>query len=64
MPGVFLLGQLAGGWKRIPDTYLRTLGAEDVARVHREISPADKLTQKKNTRHGRGLNGGGGRGVL
>jgi len=56
--------QLAGGWKRIPDTYLRTLGAEDVARVHREISPADKLTsQKKSPRHGRGL-GGGGRGVL
>ena len=34
---------LAGGWKRIPETYFRTLGAEDVARVHREISPADRL---------------------
>lgn len=34
---------LAGGWKRIPETYFRTLGAEDVARVHREISPGDRL---------------------
>jgi len=36
---------LAGGWKRIPETYFRTLGAEDVARFHRQISPADRLGQ-------------------
>ena len=54
--------QLAGGWKRIPDTYLRTLDAEDVARVHREISPADKLAQKKSPRRGRGPEDG--RGIL
>jgi site-specific recombinase XerD len=35
----------AGGWKKIPDTYFRTLGAEDAARVHQEISPADRLGQ-------------------
>lgn len=38
---------LAGGWKRIPETYFRTLGAEDVARFHRQISPADKLKQSQ-----------------
>lgn len=35
--------RLVGGWKKIPDTYLRTLAAEDAARIHREISPADRL---------------------
>ena len=34
---------LNGGWKKIPATYFRTLGAEDVARFHREMSPADRL---------------------
>ena len=36
---------LVGGWKKIPDTYLRTLAAEDATRIHREISPADRLGQ-------------------
>ena len=36
---------LNGGWKKIPETYFRTLGFDDVARKHREISPADKLWQ-------------------
>lgn len=35
--------RLVGGWKKIPETYLRTLAAEDAARIHREISPADRL---------------------
>ena len=35
--------QIAGGWRRIPDTYLRTLDEEDAARIHRSISPADRL---------------------
>lgn len=34
---------LAGGWKPIPETCFRKFGAEDVACVHREISPADRL---------------------
>jgi integrase len=38
---------LSGGWKKIPETYFRTLGAEDVARVHREISPADRLARSQ-----------------
>jgi site-specific recombinase XerD len=45
---------LAGGWKRIPETYFRTLGAEDVARVprvHREISPADRLGRAQTAQY-------------
>ena len=33
-----------GGWKRIPDTYMRTLGLEDAVRFHRQVSPGDHLT--------------------
>ena len=36
---------LNGGWKKIPETYFRTLGADDVARFHREMSPGDRLGQ-------------------
>ena len=36
------------GWKKIPETYFRTLAAEDVARVHQEISPADKLARRRS----------------
>lgn len=36
---------LNGGWKKIPATYFRTLGADDVARFHREMSPADRLAR-------------------
>ena len=35
--------RLVAGWKKIPETYFRTLATEDVARVHPEMSPADKL---------------------
>ena len=31
------------GWRKIPETYFRTLAAEDMARVHKQMSPADKL---------------------
>ena len=31
------------GWQKIPETYFRTLAAEDMARGHKEMSPADKL---------------------
>ena len=41
MPERFLM--LNGGWGKIPDAYYRTLGAEDLTRFHREISPADRL---------------------
>ena len=35
--------QIVGGWKKITDTYMRTLGYEDAEKFHRQISPADKL---------------------
>ncbi|MCH7622001.1 MAG: tyrosine-type recombinase/integrase [Chloroflexi bacterium] len=35
--------EIVGGWRKIPDTYLRTLGDEDARRFHRQISPGDRL---------------------
>ena len=37
--------RLNGGWEKIPETYFRTLGADDVAQFHREMSPADRLAR-------------------
>ena len=37
--------QIVGGWKKIPETYFKTLGEEDAIRFHREISPGDRLGQ-------------------
>lgn len=37
------------GWRRVPDTYFRTLAAEDVKRVHQEISPMDRLSERQPT---------------
>ena len=31
------------GWRKIPDTYFRTLGPEHIAERHQELSPAAKL---------------------
>ena len=50
---------LAGGWRKIPDTYLRTLGSDDVRRFHADISPADRLGEAQGTlrperKHGKG----------
>lgn len=38
--------RIVGGWRRIPDTYFRTLGTEDVARAHRQLSPGDRLAEQ------------------
>jgi len=38
--------RIVGGWRRIPDTYFRTLDAEDVARAHRQLSPGDRLAHQ------------------
>ena len=35
--------QIAGGWKKIPDTYFRTLRAEDARKFHKEVSPDERL---------------------
>ena len=45
--------RLVGGWKKIPPTYLRTLDMEDAARIHREISPADRLGEALEGRQDR-----------
>ena len=31
--------QIVGGWKKIPETYFRTLDAEDAMEFHRQVSP-------------------------
>ena len=31
------------GWRKILDTYFRTLAAEDMAKTYKQMSPADKL---------------------
>ena len=46
--------QIVGGWKKIPDTYMRTLGYEDAEKFHRQISPADKLGDGLDTGKRRG----------
>jgi len=47
--------RIVGGWRRIPETYFRTLGTEDVARAHRQLSPADRLAEQIRGRgHTRG----------
>ena len=40
--------RLVGGRKKIPDTYLQTLAAEDAARTHREKQDQD---QRRENQH-------------
>ena len=35
--------KIVGGWKKIPETYFRTLGEEDAREFHRQVSPGDRL---------------------
>lgn len=35
--------KIVGGWKKIPETYFRTLGEEDAIEFHRQVSPGDRL---------------------
>ena len=41
--------QIVGGWRKIPDTYFRTLGAEDAQQFHRQVSPGDRLGKELAT---------------
>ena len=34
---------IEAGWKKVPETYFRTLDENDAARAHRRVSPADRL---------------------
>ena len=35
--------RIVGGWKKIPETYFRTLGEEDAIEFHRQVSPGGRL---------------------
>jgi integrase len=37
--------ELMGGWKRIPRTYLSTLGDKAAREFHQKVSPADRLAK-------------------
>ena len=45
--------KIIGGWKRIPETYFRTLGEEDAIDFHRQVSPGDRLGKAPSARNGR-----------
>ena len=45
--------KIIGGWKKIPDTYFKTLDAEDAQRFHRQVSPGDKLGKTPSGRAAR-----------
>ena len=47
--------QIVGGWKKIPDTYFRTLGAEDAIQFHRQVSPGDRLGKPPTVKRARRL---------
>ncbi|MCY4364933.1 MAG: tyrosine-type recombinase/integrase [Chloroflexi bacterium] len=49
--------KIIGGWKKIPDTYFRTLGFDDAAEFHRKMSPGDRLSQQTRTRRKKGPGG-------
>ena len=42
--------QIVGGWKKIPETYFRTLDAEDAMEFHRQVSPGDQLGRAPSAR--------------
>ena len=49
--------KIIGGWKKIPETYFRTLGEEDAREFHRQVSPGDRLGRapsKGKRRHRQG----------
>ena len=54
--------KIVGGWKKIPETYFRTLGEEDAREFHRQVSPGDRLG--KTTSAGRTWRQGQRRGRL
>ena len=54
--------KIVGGWKKIPETYFRTLGEEDAREFHRQVSPGHKLG--KTTSAGRTWRQGQRRGRL
>ena len=45
--------KIVGGWKKIPETYFRTLGEEDAIEFHRQVSPGDRLGRASSVRKAR-----------
>ena len=50
--------KIVGGWRKIPETYFKTLGEEDAREFHRQVSPGDRLGKAASARrahqqHGR-----------
>ena len=42
--------KIVGGWKKIPETYFKTLGEEDAIDFHRQVSPGDRLGRATTAR--------------
>ena len=45
--------KIVGGWRKIPETYFKTLGEEDAIEFHRQVSPGDRLGKSVLGRNGR-----------
>ena len=53
--------KIVGGWKKIPETYFRTLGEEDAREFHRQVSPGDSWGRRRlREGHGGRARGEGG----
>ena len=44
--------KIVGGWRKIPETYFKTLGEEDAIEFHRQVSPGDRLGKAPSARNG------------
>ena len=53
------VAKIVGGWKKIPETYFRTLGEEDAREFHRQVSPGDRLRKTPSGRGTRRPSGNG-----
>ena len=42
--------KIVGGWRKIPETYFRTLGEEDAIDFHRQVSPGHRLGKATSAR--------------
>ena len=51
--------KIVGGWRKIPETYFRTLGEEDAVEFHRQVSPGDRLGKAASSRGTRRPSGNG-----
>ena len=45
--------KIVGGWRKIPETYFKTLGEEDAIEFHRQVSPGDRLGKTASFRRPR-----------